>query len=158
MAAEAVKVIPPLAFNVPDVIVSVARLFVLVLEPAKVISPPTVADPASILHLFSKLVPCVIVTEPLTVKAIPVLWYNRPLVVPLPIVRFAQFAATSTVTLLPPLAITTSFAGPGTTPPTQVPVALQGPPAALLVIVWENNAVPADKVTKMTNRSIDFAF
>ena len=64
---------PPLAFNVPVVMVMVAKFAVEALVPVNEMRPETVAEPASILHLFSVAEPWVMVTVPLTVNAIPVL-------------------------------------------------------------------------------------
>ena len=49
-AADAVKVMPPLAFSVPVVITILPTSVVVVFEPAKVIRPETVAVPALIFH------------------------------------------------------------------------------------------------------------
>jgi hypothetical protein len=72
-AADATNVIPPLAFNVPVVIRRTAKFAVFVLDPANVMSPETVAEPALILHLLSVADPWLNVTVPFTVNAIPVL-------------------------------------------------------------------------------------
>jgi hypothetical protein len=55
-AAEAVNVIPPLAFSVPVVRTTVPTGLPVALDPANVISPETVADPPLMFQAFVVLV------------------------------------------------------------------------------------------------------
>ena len=78
------------------------------------------------------------VTIPATVRVFPLANVNvaaaPPPVVPVLILRIAHEAVVVLMVTVEPLTIVTLSAAPGTTPPTQVAVALQLPPAAVLEI------------------------
>ena len=78
-AAEPAKVIPPFAFSVPVVITIFPTRDVVVLVPAKVISPETVAVPALMFHAVVTVLAdgWLMVTAPLTVSALVPPWVKE---------------------------------------------------------------------------------
>ena len=90
-ATDPTKVIPELAFSVPVVITIFPTLAAVVLVPANVIRPATVAVPALIFHaLVTDAVGWFIVTAPVTVNVVEDAWVNEVAVPPADSVKLLQ--------------------------------------------------------------------